>query len=141
MLNLNWQYSTAVGRAGGMLINGWKGTLLKDWTFTNTISVGSGLPLTPVIGGVRSTTTGTGITGSLRANATGLPVDDGAAGQPFNFAGLCAARSRTMGQRRPQYHHRTHPVQPQRVRSAASSASASAEHRSALRRGRTRSTT
>ena len=85
VLNLNWQYSTAVGRGGGMLINGWKGTLLKDWTLTNTISVGSGLPLTPVIGGVRSTTTGTGITGSLRANATGLPVDDGAAGQPFNY--------------------------------------------------------
>jgi hypothetical protein len=85
VLNLNWQYSTAVGRGGGMLINGWKGTLLKDWTLTNTISVGSGLPLTPVIGGVRSTTTGTGITGSLRANATGQPVDEGAAGQPFNY--------------------------------------------------------
>ena len=40
--------------------------------------------------------------------------------------GLRASRSRTMGQRRPQYHHRTHPVQPQRGRSAAPSASASA---------------
>jgi hypothetical protein len=85
VLNLNWQYSTAVGRGGGMLINGWKGTLLKDWTLTNTISVGSGLPLTPTVGGVRSTTTGTGITGSLRADATGLPVNDAAPGQPFNF--------------------------------------------------------
>jgi hypothetical protein len=85
VLNVNWQYSTAVGRGGGMLINGWKGTVLKDWTFTNSISVGSGLPLTPIVGGVRSTTTGTGITGSLRANATGLPVNDAAAGQPFNY--------------------------------------------------------
>jgi len=85
VLNLNWQYSTAVGRGGGMLINGWKGTLLKDWTLTNAISVGSGLPLTPTVGGVRSTTTGTGITGSLRADATGLPVNDAAPGQPFNY--------------------------------------------------------
>ena len=37
------------------------------------------------MGGVSSTTTGTGITGSLRANATGLPVDAAAPGQPFNY--------------------------------------------------------
>jgi hypothetical protein len=34
---------------------------------------------------VRSTTTGTGITGSLRADATGLPVSAAAPGQPFNY--------------------------------------------------------
>jgi hypothetical protein len=85
VLNLNWQYSTAVGRGGGMLIQGWKGTLLKDWTLTSSISTGTGMPLTPTVGGVSSTTTGTGITGSLRANATGLPVNAAAAGQPFNY--------------------------------------------------------
>ena len=85
VLNLNWQYSTAVGRGGGMLIQGWKGALLKDWTITNAISAGTGLPLTPTLGGVRSTTTGTGITGSLRADATGLPVNAAASGQPFNY--------------------------------------------------------
>jgi trimeric autotransporter adhesin len=85
VLNVNWQYSTAVGRGGGMLIQGWKGTLLKDWTVTNSVTVGSGMPLTPTVGGVSSTTTGTGITGSLRANATGLPVDAAAPGQPFNY--------------------------------------------------------
>jgi len=85
VLNFNWQYSTAVGRGGGTLINGWKGVLFKDWTFTNSMIVSSGTPLTPIVGGVRSTTTGTGITGSLRANATGLPVDDAAPGQPFNY--------------------------------------------------------
>ena len=46
----------------------------------------SGTPLTPTVGGARSTTTGTGITGSLRANATGLSVTDAPAGQPFNYA-------------------------------------------------------
>src|SRR6185295_15615770 len=82
----NWQYSTAVGRGGGTLINGWKGVLFKDWTFTNSMIVSSGTPLTPTVGGVRSTTTGTGITGSLRANATGLAVTDAAEGQPFNYS-------------------------------------------------------
>jgi hypothetical protein len=85
VLNFNWQYSTAVGRGGGTLVNGWKGALFKDWTFTNNMGVSTGAPLTPTVGGVRSTTTGTGITGSLRANATGLPVSDAAPGQPFNY--------------------------------------------------------
>ena len=85
VVNLNWQYSTAVGRGGGMLIQGWKGVVLKDWTLTNAITMGSGMPLTPTVGGVNSTTTGTGITGSLRANATGLPVNAAAPGQPFNY--------------------------------------------------------
>jgi hypothetical protein len=84
--NFNWQYSTGVGRAGGTLVNGWKGVLLKDWTFTNAISVGSGLPLTPTVGGIRAISGGTGITGAIRANATGLSVTDAPAGEPFNFA-------------------------------------------------------
>jgi hypothetical protein len=84
--NFNWQYSTGVGRGGGTLVNGFKGALLKDWTFTNNISVGSGLPLTPTLGGVRATTTGTGITGALRADATGLPVNQAPAGESFNYA-------------------------------------------------------
>jgi hypothetical protein len=86
VLNFNWQYSTGIGRTGAPMANGWKGALIKDWTFTNAISVSSGLPLTAIVGGVRGTTTGTGITGNERANATGLPVGDATAGEPFNFA-------------------------------------------------------
>ena len=59
--------------------------MFKDWTFTNAISVGSGRPFTPTLGGVRSTTTGTGITGSLRASATGLSANDAPAGETFNY--------------------------------------------------------
>ena len=83
--NLNWQYTTGGGRAGGALVNGWKGAVFKDWTFTNAITVGSGRPLTPTVGGVRATTTGTGITGNLRANATGLPANDAPSGETFNY--------------------------------------------------------
>jgi Carboxypeptidase regulatory-like domain len=86
VLNFNWQYSTGVGRGGGTLVQGWKGALLKDWTFTNNISVGSGIPLTPTVGGIRAVTGGTGITGAVRANATGLAANDAPAGEPFNFA-------------------------------------------------------
>jgi hypothetical protein len=88
--NFMWQYSTGVGRGGGTLVNGWKGALLKDWTATNMITVSSGSPLTPIIGGNRSTTTGTGITGNVRADATGLPVNNAPAGEPFNFAAFAA---------------------------------------------------
>jgi hypothetical protein len=88
--NFTWQYSTGVSRGGGTLVNGWKGALLKDWTVQNMITVASGLPLTPIIGGNRSTTTGTGITGSVRADATGLSVNDAPAGEPFNFAAFTA---------------------------------------------------
>ena len=35
-VNAQWQYSTGVGRAGGTLLQGWKGALLKDWTISNT---------------------------------------------------------------------------------------------------------
>jgi hypothetical protein len=84
--NFNWTWSSGSGRgAGGGTVNGWKGKLIRDWIFTNAISVGSGRPLTPTVGGIRSNTAGTGITGSLRANATGLSVNDAAAGEPFNF--------------------------------------------------------
>ncbi|MCX6628371.1 MAG: TonB-dependent receptor [Candidatus Solibacter sp.] len=89
-LNMSWQYSSGVGRGGGTLVNGWKGALLKGWTLTNNIGLSSGSPLTPTMGGTRSTTTGTGITGSLRANATGLAVSDTPAGQPFNFLAFTA---------------------------------------------------
>jgi hypothetical protein len=83
-VNANWQYSTAVGTRGGTLVKGWKGTLFKDWTVTNGITVRTGSPLTAITGGNRSTTTGTGITGTVRANATGLPLGDAPLGYGFN---------------------------------------------------------
>ena len=53
-------------------MTGWKGVLLKEWTFVDTIQVASGLPLTPIYPvGVA----GTGITG-IRPNVTGAPLYD-----------------------------------------------------------------
>lgn len=48
LLSAQIQYTTGMGLAGGTLLNGWRGALLKEWTFLTTISAGTGLPLTPV---------------------------------------------------------------------------------------------
>jgi hypothetical protein len=89
-LNAQWQYSTAVGTRGGTLVNGFKGALLKDWTFQNSITLRTGSPLTAITGGNRATTTGTGITGSVRADATGLPLFPATPGDGFNLAAFAA---------------------------------------------------
>jgi len=81
----NWQYSTGQGKAGGTLLKGWKGVLAKDWTFTNSFNWRLGTPLTALVAG--ETVTGTGITGTLRANATGLPIAAPAGShEAFNLA-------------------------------------------------------
>src|ERR1043166_2348463 len=74
-VNAQWQYSTGVGRRNGALSNGVKGALLKDWTFTNSITIRTGSPLTASAGGNRSVVSGTGVTGPVRANATGLSLE------------------------------------------------------------------
>jgi hypothetical protein len=89
-LNAQWQYSSAVGTSGGTLVNGFKGALLKDWTFQNSISLRTGSPLTAISGGNRATTTGTGITGSVRADATGLPLSTATPGDGFNISAFAA---------------------------------------------------
>src|SRR5579871_6787892 len=71
-LSMNAQYSTGMGARGGALVKGAKGTLLKDWTMTTTITVSSGPWLTPTI--VSRTLGGSAITGPLRADYTGAPV-------------------------------------------------------------------
>jgi hypothetical protein len=63
------EYTTGSGMSAGTLIDGWKGRLLKDWTFTANVASGSGLPLTPVY---FAPVGGTGIIGSLRPDVTGV---------------------------------------------------------------------
>ena len=71
LLNLQAQYTTGMGLGGKTLMSGWKGTLFKEWTFLSQITVGSGLPETPVY---LTVVPGTGVTGSIRPDATGAPV-------------------------------------------------------------------
>ncbi len=87
-LNLQLQYSTGMGVAGGTLMNGWKGKLFKDWTITSAINVHSGNPLTATVGGNLSQISGTAVSNTLRADATGESI--AAAGLLFNTAAFSA---------------------------------------------------
>ncbi len=62
------EYTSGVGVAGGALLTGWRGRLLKGWVFAARLTAGSGLPLTP-----RSLAPvpGTAVTGVIRASLTG----------------------------------------------------------------------
>ncbi len=66
------EYSTGAGVLGGTLVDGMKGRLFKDWTFTTQITTGSGLPITPIY---FSPVGRTGIIGATRPNLTGAPID------------------------------------------------------------------
>jgi hypothetical protein len=83
-LSLQFQYSTGVGTQGGTLVNGWRGALMKDWTISGNLSLRSGSPLTATVGGNRSQVGGTAVGNTVRANATGLPVE--VSGMLFNTA-------------------------------------------------------
>jgi trimeric autotransporter adhesin len=71
LLNVNWQYTSGMGLGGGALTSGWRAALLKEWTVLSAITVGSGLPLTPVY---YAATPGTGFSGLIRPEFTGTSV-------------------------------------------------------------------
>src|SRR5271157_357148 len=83
-LSMQLQYSTGMGMSGGTLVNGWKGALMKDWTVSGNISLRSGSPFTASVGGNRSQVGGTAVSNTVRASATGLPVE--VSGMLFNTA-------------------------------------------------------
>jgi outer membrane receptor protein involved in Fe transport len=55
----------------------WQLTLRKKWILSSMITYRSGSPLTPTVLGNRADVARTGITGTVRADATGLPVRTG----------------------------------------------------------------
>jgi hypothetical protein len=81
--NLTTQYSTGQGASGGTLLNGWKGALLKDWTFSATLVAASGLPETPIV--LDRVASGTGVTGTLRADYNGGSLSSTLPGYGFNI--------------------------------------------------------
>ena len=87
-LNLAVQYSTGQGARGGTLLSGWKGALAKDWTFATTLTAASGLPETPIV--LSHLATGTGVTGTLRADYLGGSLGPVAPGYGFNTGAFAA---------------------------------------------------
>jgi trimeric autotransporter adhesin len=82
LLNLTAQYSTGVGVGGGTLLGGWRGTLMKDWTITTAVNIGSGLPLSPSC--IRCFLSGSTNTGTVRPEYTGLDAYAAPAGMYLN---------------------------------------------------------
>ena len=70
LVNFMTQYTTGMGLHGGTLVNGWKGTVLKEWTIGTQINAGTGLPLNPVFPAI---TNGSGVLG-IRPDYTGAPL-------------------------------------------------------------------
>jgi hypothetical protein len=94
VVNFNMQYTTGVGAHSGMLMDGWRGTVLKEWTITTNISAGTGMPLTPNYFGVL---TGTGCSSCLRGQYTGASVYNAPSGLFLNPAAYTAPPSGQYG--------------------------------------------
>jgi len=94
LLSLQTQYSSGVGVRGGALLHGWKGTAFKGWTLINQINTGSGLPATPIYA---VAVQGTGVTGSIRPDTTGAPVQAAAPGRHLNPAAFTAPKTGQWG--------------------------------------------
>ena len=76
-LNFTYTLSSPVGVNGMMRNGGWKTHLLAGWTLNGTFTAQSGTPLTAKVAGNLSNTGGIGALGTIRAEATGLPIDGG----------------------------------------------------------------
>jgi hypothetical protein len=87
LLTTQVQYSTGMGLHGKTLMTGWKGKLYKEWTVVTNITLGSGLPQTPVFPGSIG---GTGFSGSIRPDVTGQPLYTAPAGLHLNPAAFAA---------------------------------------------------
>ena len=69
--------SPVSNRTGGLRIAGKMGAALRDWNLAGAITLQTGNPLTARVLGNQSDTAGTGVIGSGRADATGLPSNGG----------------------------------------------------------------
>jgi hypothetical protein len=87
LANFTIQYTTGMGLGGGTLMGGWKGPLMKDWTFSTGINAGSGFPLTPIYPAVIP---GTGQTGIRPDYKAGVSIYDAPAGLHLNPAAVAA---------------------------------------------------
>ncbi|MEO5924033.1 MAG: TonB-dependent receptor [Bryobacteraceae bacterium] len=94
-LTINFQYSTGAGRGGGAQLRGVRGAIFKDWTVSGNLVRRSGTPLTATVGGANSQVAGTGVSNTIRANATGQSIQ--ADGMNFNTAAFSAPTAGTFG--------------------------------------------
>jgi hypothetical protein len=75
-------------------MDGWRGRLLKEWTGLARFTTGTGLPQTPVY---LAAVPGTGFTGTVRPDTTGMSIYDSPAGFHLNAAAYAAPKSGQWG--------------------------------------------
>jgi len=80
-LQINMQYSTGVGVHGGTLLSGWRGAIIKGWTIVSQITLGTGMPETPLYPVAVGPT---GFSNSTRPEYDGLPLYQTTDGAHFN---------------------------------------------------------
>jgi hypothetical protein len=94
LLSLQAQYTSGQGLQGGSLLGGWRGRALKEWTLLTQLTIGSGLPETPVI---PVAVPGTGWIGPLRPSLTGASIYGGQNGAHINSAAFAAPAAGAWG--------------------------------------------
>ncbi len=90
------QYTSGSGVTGGGTMDGAVAKFLRGWTITGQLTAGSGLPLTPIY---LTSVAGTGVTGSIRASATGASggAPDGYYINPVAYTAPAAGQWGTAG--------------------------------------------
>ena len=73
-LTTGFQLSSPVGVRGLLRNGGWKTKLLRGWNLQGNFTATTGTPLTAKVSGNLANTGGLAAGGSLRAEATGLPI-------------------------------------------------------------------
>ncbi|MEO8597057.1 MAG: TonB-dependent receptor [Candidatus Solibacter sp.] len=94
MFTLQTQFSSGVGVKGGALLHGWRAAAYKGWTLVTNMTVGSGLPQSPVY---LTAVKGTGVTGPLRPDVTGISVQEEVGGRHLNPAAYAAPKAGQWG--------------------------------------------
>ncbi len=85
LLTAQFQYTSGASVTGGGLTDGAFARLLRGWTVTSQMTAGSGVPLTPVY---LTSVSGTGVTGTIRANvdAAAVAAPDGYYANPAAYS-------------------------------------------------------
>jgi len=88
LANITAQYTSGEGLGGGTLMSGWRGRLLKEWTAQTTVTLGTGLPETPVYPAV--VPGGGSTSNTIRPDVTGASIYSGSPGRHLNAAAYVA---------------------------------------------------
>lgn len=87
LVNLQAQYTSGQGLGGGTLLSGWRGRALKEWTLAGNLTVGTGMPETPIY---PAAVPGTGFSSILRPALTGAPIYTSGSAAHLNAAAYTA---------------------------------------------------